>query len=1053
MELRPLCESAKSMASALHMKRFLFAACVLACCLLRADNGDDSAKFFEAEVRPILVNRCYECHGEKKQKGGLRVDGIAFIKAGGDTGPALIAGEPDKSPMIEAVRYQNADFQMPPKGGIPAAEVAVLEKWVRLGAPWPQTDAQTAAVLDGGFTAEQRAYWFFQPLAKVAPPMVDSNWVRGDIDRFIIHKQREIGVDPAPEADRLELVRRVYFDLHGLPPSPQEAAQFVANQAPDAYESLVDSLLASPRYGQRWAQHWLDLVRYAESDGYNEDAYRPAAWRYRDWVIESLNRDKPYDEFVREQLAGDEIAPHDPNVLIATAYLRNPVYEWNQRDVRGQWDIILTDITDTTGEVFLGLSFGCARCHNHKFDPILQRDYFRLKSFFSSVLWRDDMTLATPSERAQFEEKQVVWERSTAEIREKLDGLLRGARSGAETRALKMFTDDLQEMVRKPSSEREALESQLAALCQRQITRAGRGVDAQKSLKKEAEKEAYKALEEELKAFDAIKPEPLPEAFVVTDTGPVAAPTTMKTRKGMQEVGPGFLSILDPSEASIEPVGNSTGRRLQLAKWITRADNPLSTRVIVNRVWQYHFGRGIVATSSDFGRLGEKPSHPELLDWMAGRFSAEGWSLKKLHREILLSATYRQTARRQPSDFLSRTDPSNRYLWRFHPRRLDAEQVRDAMLAVSGELDPKDGGSSEEGTSLVRSIFTKKKRNRPTEILQSLDMPAGFSSTSERQSTTTPTQALLLLNGDWAIGRARKLGEQVRTVDEAWMRVLGRLPSVNERAMAEGYLRSNSGASSGDKGAAIEVKAGEFREKSAQERLLVSGEAREGDEFSVEAYVSLDSIDANASVRTIASRWSGAKDSVEGYGWSLGVTGGKSRYGAQTLIMQLCGEDENSNIGYEVVPSKVKIEFGRRYHVAAVVSCQERQVLFRVQDLSTVGEAVQTAAVSHSIRSKISEGASGLVFGGLHKRLPTHHWDGFIYAARVIHGRLEDAGWYGSVEGWSAGVARWIAGPVGVGMQWSGVEGHIVDPSDPRRRAMNDLCQVLLNANEFFYLH
>jgi hypothetical protein len=259
---------------------------------------------------------------------------------------------------------------------------------------------------------------------------------------------------------------------------------------------------------------------------------------------------------------------------------------------------------------------------------------------------------------------------------------------------------------------------------------------------------------------------------------------------------------------------------------------------------------------------------------MAARFSAEGWSLKKLHREMMLSATYRQTARRQPSDFLARTDPANRYLWRFHPRRLDAEQVRDAMLAVSGELDGKDGGPAEEGTSISRSIFTKKKRNRPAEILQSLDMPAGFSSTSERQSTTTPTQALLLLNGDWALGRARKLGEQVRTVEEAWTRVLGRLPSEQERAMAEAYLRSNSGASSEDKGAsaAIDVKAGEFREKSAQERLLISAEAREGDDFTVEAHVSLDSIDANASVRTVASRWSGAKDSVEGYGWSLGVT-------------------------------------------------------------------------------------------------------------------------------------------------------------------------------------
>lgn len=1022
-----------------------------------AETGE-GAKFFEVEVRPILANRCYECHGEKKQKGGLRVDGIGFLKAGGDTGPALVAGDPDKSPIIEAVRYHNADFQMPPKGALPSVEVAALEKWVKMGAPWPQTDAQATTVLEGGFTAEQRAYWFFQPLAKVSPPQLDSNWVRGDIDRFILKKQREAGVDPAPEADRAELVRRVYFDLHGLPPQSEEAARFIADEAPDAYERLVDSLLASPRYGQRWAQHWLDLVRYAESDGYNEDAYRPAAWRYRDWVIESFNRDKPYDQFLTEQIAGDEINSGDPNVLIATAYLRNPVYEWNQRDVRGQWEIILTDITDTTGEVFLGLSFGCARCHNHKFDPILQKDYFRLKSFFASVLWRDDMTLATAAERDQHRAKQAAWESATQEIRAKMDALLEGARNGAEARALKMFTDELQEMVRKPAADRDAIETQLAGLCQRQITRAGRGVDAQKNLKKEEEKQAYKALEEQLKAFDSMKPEPLPEAFVATDTGPSAAPTTMKTRKGSQEIAPGFLSILDPREATIEPVGNSTGRRLALAKWMTRPDNPLSTRVIVNRVWQYHFGRGIVASANDFGKLGEKPSHPELLDWLAARFSAEGWSFKKLHREILLSAVYRQTARRQPTDFLSKTDPSNRLLWRFNPRRLDAEQVRDAMLAASGELDLRDGGPPEEGTSLVRSIFTKKKRNRPTEILQSLDMPAGFTSTAERQSTTTPTQALLLLNGEWSMARARKLGEQVGTVEEAWMRVLGRLPSVRERAMLEQHLGGSYSVAPGDGAASpvLAVRPGEFREKSPQERLLVAAERKEEDDFTVEAYVSLDSVDVNASVRTIASRWTGAKDSVEGYGWSLGVTGMKSRYSPQTVIVQLAGEDENANSGYEVVTSKIKIELGRRYHVAATVSCQEHRVVFRIQDVSEPGLPVQTASVAHSIRSKLSSGSAGLVFGGLHRRQPAHQWDGFIYAARVFHEPLDDAAWKLPVESWGRGVARWSAVAAGAeapGVQWSGLEVHGVDSADPRRKAMHDLCQVLLNTNEFFYLH
>ena len=346
-------------------------------------------KFFENEVRPILSNRCFECHGEKKQKGGLRADHIGYLKTGGDTGPALVPGKPEESPLIEAIRYKKSDFQMPPKEKLPDAEVAILEKWIQLGAPWPEAVGGGVVVIEGGFTEEQRKFWCFQPLANPKPPQLSGNWARTEIDRFIAQKHAELQLTPAPEADAREFVRRATMDLHGLPPTTEQLASFLSDSSPQARARFIDGLLASPHYGERWGQHWLDLVRYAESDGYNADEFRPAVWPYRDWVIKSLNEDKPYNQFVREQLAGDEIAPENPEVLIATSYLRNPVYEWNQADVRGQWDIILTDITDTTGELFLGLSFGCARCHNHKFDPILQKDYFRLRAFFAPVQWRE----------------------------------------------------------------------------------------------------------------------------------------------------------------------------------------------------------------------------------------------------------------------------------------------------------------------------------------------------------------------------------------------------------------------------------------------------------------------------------------------------------------------------------------------------------------------------------------------------------------------------------------------------------------------------------------
>ena len=1011
--------------------------------------------YFEKAVRPILVNRCFECHSNTKQKGGLRVDHIGYLKSGGDTGPALVPGKPDESALVEAVQYANADFRMPPKEKLPDAEIAILENWIRMGAVWPEDATKRIVVTEGGFTEEQRAYWFFQPVKKVTPPKIDSAWVRNDIDRFIAQKQAALDLSPAPEADRRELVRRVYFDLHGLPPTNAQLDAFVNDRDPLAYEKLVDELLTSPRYGERWAQHWLDLVRYAESDGYNQDAYRQNVWPYRDYVIKSLNDDKPYDQFVREQLAGDEIAPEDPNVLIATAFLRHPVYEYNLRDVRGQWDVILTDITDTTGELFLGLSMGCARCHNHKFDPILQKDYYRLRAFFAPILWRDDLKLAPPAEKAAFDQQQARWEAATAEIRAKMDALSKQSIDERVEIWRASFTEDLQAMTHKPASQRDALERQLAGLCERQLDYARGEFKPTRDLKSDEAKAAYAALLERLATFDHLKPKPLPEAFVVTDAAAAAPPTRLATRKGEQEIEPGFPFIVDSELPKITPTKNSTGRRKVLAEWITRPDNPLSTRVIVNRIWQYHFGRGIVASASEFGTLGEPPSHPELLDYLTTKFVAGGWHFKSLHREIMLSATYRQTARREPDEVATRVDPSNRYLWRFHPRRLDAEQVRDALLAVSGELDPTPGGPPGDGNGLRRSIYTRKKRNSPNDLLRALDMPSGFTSTSERQSTTTPIQALQLLNGDWMLARAAKLAARVKGIDDAWTAVLGRPPTSSEHATADAYLQKRikavRSAQPDTEVADAAYPAGVFKINSQHERVLVNTVEKEGDEFTIEALVKLDSIDVNAELRTLISHWDGGKGSLESFGWSIDVTGQKSRYKPRNILMQVVGEDENANIGYQVLASNLHIEVGRRYHIVVHVSASSHQVTFTVRDLDTPKAAAQSAVVAMDKLTKISQGASPVVLGGLSKRMPTRQWDGQIEALRLVPGSMAESAPHPNPQTWSSGIFIWRAkDPLASQFTWNGAD---TPSSDPLLQAMTDLCQVLLSNNEFFYLH
>mgnify|MGYP001010034272 CR=1 FL=1 len=1034
--------------------------------LARADDTREARHFFENKIRPILAQHCYECHGEKKQKAGLRLDTLAGFTHGGETGAAVVAGQPEASLLIKAVRRTDDDLAMPPDDPLAAADVALLEQWVKSGAFFP-ADAPGAAPAvakdEWGFTAEQRAYWAFQPLARPVPPALPGNtWVRHDVDRFIAAKHADLKLTPAPEADRHEFVRRVYFDLHGLPPTREQLDAFVRDERTDAYERLVDSLLASPRYGERWAQHWLDIVRYAESDGYRADAYRPGAWPYRDYVIKSFNDDKPYDRFVREQLAGDEIAPDDPGVLIATSYLRNPVYEWNQRDVRGQATLIVDDMTGNAGEVFLGLSVGCARCHDHKFDPILQKDYFALRAFFENVLWRTDLTLASTAERAEHAAQLAAWERATADVRAQMAALTGPTLERNVKRAHGRFTDDIKAMIAKPPAEREPMEQILAVMSERQMQYEHDNFNPQTALKAPADKARYKELEAELRKFEHLKPKPLLPALVATDTGPRAPATRMKSRRGEQEVAPGFLTLLDPRPPAITPLPQSTGRRSALAAWLTQPEHPLTSRVIVNRVWQHHFGRGLAPTPNDFGRLGGPPSHPELLDWLARRFVAGGWSIKRLHRDLVLSATYRQTARIQATETAARVDPANVYLWRFSPRRLDAEQVRDAALAASGELDlSAEGGAPQDaGTSPRRAIFTLKKRNNQNELLRAMDAPAGFTSAPERIGTSTPLQALLFMNGDWMLARARMVAARSPTPEAAWENTLGRPPTPAERQLAERFIDSRLDAAGGTPAPlalppdlAAAGQPGLFHENTAHERVLVKQAPREGDEFTIEAVITPASVDAGAAVRTIVSRWTGDKSSVDSHGWALGLTGRKSAHQPLNLILQVVGEDNTSNTAYEVVPSGLLLALQKTHHVSARVSCAEGTVTFAVQELGSPGSARRTATVKHGIVGRIGIGLASPVIGGLYRRGP-HQFDGRIEGVRVVGGGLAEDALTPETARWpaSTGLVWTPAAPASAAFEWTGT-AVVAESTDPRGRAMTDLCHVLLNSNEFLTLH
>ena len=629
---------------------------------------------------------------------------------------------------------------------------------------------------------------FARPTFHEPPKVERSSWVRNPIDQFVLAKLEAAGLSPAPEAPREALIRRAYLDLIGLPPTPQQVQEFVSDPDPQAYEKLVDRLLASPQYGERWARHWLDLARYAESEGFKADETRPYAWRYRDWVIDSLNQDMPYDRFIREQIAGDEIWPENPQAHIATYFLRSYPDESNARELFQRRQEILNDDTDVIGAVFLGMTMGCARCHDHKYDPITQADYYRLQAFLADMRADDNIPVASAEKIREHNEKLAAWEEKTKSIRQEMGKLEEPKRKAIIKDYFKKYPSEIQTALNKPEDQRTSMDWLLYYKAQQYLGPNSYQYIAPPSAclagMSSANKKRWQELNDELGEFADQKPKDLPLGTGVCDAGP-EAPKTFLLKRGVfnapkDEVEPGYPMCLDSREPKITPgvQGKSTGRRTALANWLSSPDNPMTAKVMVNRVWYHHFGQGIVRTPSDFGVQGEPATHPELLDWLAIRFVQDGWSLKKLHRLIMTSATYRQSG--LPGEKAAKADADDKLLSRFPLKRLEAETIRDSALAIAGLLNPKMGGPSifpeipkgmtvrggwavtkDEAERNRRSIYVFVRRNTRYPMFEAFDMPDPYATCPRRYVSTTSLQALMLLNSELAVKWAQHFAGRV----------------------------------------------------------------------------------------------------------------------------------------------------------------------------------------------------------------------------------------------------------------------------------------------------
>lgn len=760
----------------------------------KSDRDPENEKFFDKEVKPILQANCFRCHGaESKIKGKLRLTSREDILKGGASGPSVTLESPEKSLILDAINYR--DLEMPPKGKLPQAQIDILTKWVKMGAPWSSGKIKAThgiPVVDDA----AKNFWAFRPIAKPEIPKVnDAAWVKTPIDAFILAKLEAAGLKPAPPTERGALLRRVYYDLIGLPPTCEEVDAFMKDDRADAYPRLIDRLLASPHYGEHWARHWLDVVRYAETNSFERDSAKPFIWRYRDYVIRAFNEDKPYNQFIREQLAGDELDQITPDTLIATGYYRLGIWDDEAPDKLLAFYDDLDDIANTTGQAFLGLTVGCARCHDHKIDPLPQKDYYRFLAFFHNVRRYGDKNDLKPigspeeikkvqGEIAAIKKRLSETEKQIAEIEDAVKPKLAGGER-----------DDFKYDQNRPLILRKNV---------------GKLISAEEFAK-------YEALQKQREKIRREQPSAMNHALCVGEFGSEPKETFVLARGNPQAKGdkvePGFPSVLTDAKANVpekSPYPSSSGRRRVLADWIADKNNALSHRVWVNRVWQWHFGRGIVRSSSNFGYMGNPPTHPELLDWLTSEFIAGGMKLREIHRLILLSNTYQMSAKAE--DAALAKDPENDYFWRFNMRRLSAEEIRDSILAASGNLNlkavggpsvypliphevfagqsmPGSGwGKSSPEERARRSVYIHIKRSLAVPILANFDVPDTDAPCPVRFTTTQPTQALSLLNSDFLNEQAKIFADSVRKeakapaerVKFALLRTMQRSPTQDE---------------------------------------------------------------------------------------------------------------------------------------------------------------------------------------------------------------------------------------------------------------------------------
>jgi len=770
-----------------------------------APPSSDAVKIFETSVRPVLVTRCQNCHGAERQSGGLRVDSLAALLKGGKGGPSLVPGKPEQSLLLKAIAHQQGAPKMPPSGKLAARQIAEVSQWIAEGAAWPSIKAQAAA--------DRAKHWAFQPVRRPAIPTVKNRaWVKSPIDAFVLAKLEKQGLRPAPPADRRTLIRRATYDLTGLPPTPREIDAFLQDKSPDAFRTVVERLLASPAYGERWGRHWLDVARYADSNGLDENVAHGNAWRYRDWVVQSFNEDKPYNQFVMEQLAGDLLVKqemrnrglgvpvqtvaataeppfpvdlHKP--LVATGFLVLGPKVLAEADKEKMVMDIVDEQIDTTGKALMGLTLGCARCHDHKFDPISTEDYYALAGIFKSTRTMEDLkTIAkwweNPIPTPQDLATQAAHRAKVAAVEGEIQGLINRSRD---------------------------------ALIAGGKTAGELPKDVESAFKPETRAE-LKTLRDRLTAVKAEAPV-VPSAMGVTEADAVEVPVHIRgDHLTLGKVVPRRFPII-LAGAQQPAVAPKESGRLQLANWLVQPSHPLTSRVLVNRVWRWHFGKGIVASTDNFGLLGEKPTHPELLDWLAATFvagasgqgpgvsertetgarearsderglvpsgprplapgpSGLGWSIKSLHRLLVLSSTYQMSSQFDPK--AAAADPENLLHWRNSVRRLEAEELRDALLAVSETLDPAMGGSllhvknrefffdhtSTDRTkydSKRRAIYLPIVRNNVYDVFQLFDFVDPAVLESSRNTTTVAPQALFWMNSPLVGESAKALAAKV----------------------------------------------------------------------------------------------------------------------------------------------------------------------------------------------------------------------------------------------------------------------------------------------------